>query len=200
MIHKPVLGVIGGIGSGKSLVADELARRGGRVIRGDHLGHEGLRQPEIREQVVRRWGPGVLDEKGEIDRRKVGAIVFADPAELKALEALLHPYIERRFREEIAAAQADPAVKLVVMDAAVMLEAGWDPLCDKVLYVHTPRPVRLQRLAEQRGWSEEQVVAREKAQLPLTEKMKRADLVIDNSGTREQTARQVERLLLGWVE
>src|SRR5207253_9155202 len=102
--RKPVLGLIGGIGSGKSRVADALARRGGRVIAGDLLGHEALRQPQVRDQVVGRWGRGVLNDQGEIDRRKVGAIVFADNAELRALEALTFPYIERRIAEEIARA------------------------------------------------------------------------------------------------
>src|SRR5262245_2345367 len=85
----PVIGLIGGIGSGKSRVAAEFACRGGRVISGDELGHEALRQPGIKEQVVRRWGPEVLNEKDDVDRRKLGAIVFADAAQRKALEALV---------------------------------------------------------------------------------------------------------------
>ena len=139
----------------------------------------------------------MLDEKGEINRRRLGARVFADPAELRALEAMVFPWIERRLREEIDAA-ANERVPLIVLDAAVMLEAGWDKVCDRILYVHTPREERLRRLAKQRGWTAKEVAARERAQLPLTEKVSRADHAIDNSGTPEELVRQVERLLLGW--
>src|SRR5438105_3251594 len=95
---KPVLGLIGGIGSGKSVVAEELARRGARIVSGDRLGHEALRQPDIRERIVERWGRGVLDAAGEIDRRKVGAIVFGEERERKALENIVFPYIEAGIR------------------------------------------------------------------------------------------------------
>src|SRR6266496_904490 len=99
MVRKPVIGLIGGIGSGKSRVAAEFARRGARVIAGDQLGHEALRQPDVKARIVERWGPGVLDTSGEVERRKVAAIVFADPAELRALEAIVFPWIERRIAE-----------------------------------------------------------------------------------------------------
>jgi len=188
---KPVVGLVGGMGSGKSRVAAEFARRGARVISGDELGHEGLRQPEIRDQVVGRWGPGVLDGDGHIDRRKLGGLVFADPAERRALEGLLFPWIERRFQEEIEAAKKDAAVPVVVLDAAIMLEAGWSRVCDRLVYIHAPRDVRLRRLAGQRGWTPKEVTARESAQMSLTEKASRADVAVDNSGSPGQLARQV---------
>src|SRR4051794_41100098 len=96
-----VIGLIGGIGSGKSRVAAEFARRGAKVISGDELGHEALRQPEILDRIVRRWGRDLLNEKGEVDRRRLGAIVFADVKELRLLEALVHPWIGKRLREEV---------------------------------------------------------------------------------------------------
>jgi dephospho-CoA kinase len=196
--RQPVLGLIGGMGSGKSLVAAEMARRGGRIISGDLAGHEALRQPDIKTRVVERWGQAVLDEKGDVDRRKLGAIVFADPAERKALEALVFPFIERRFREEAALAQQDPAVRFVILDAAIMLEAGWNNVCHRLVYVDSPAAVRLRRLAEQRGWSAKEVETREQAQMPLEEKRRRADAVIDNSGSPEATVRQIEGLLRQW--
>lgn len=195
---KLVLGLIGGIGSGKSLVAAALARSGAKVISGDQLGHEALRQPDIKARVVERWTKAVLDEHGDIDRRRLGRIVFADPAERRALETLVFPRIEEGFRRGIEAAASDPAVKLVVLDAAILLEAGWHRMCDEVIYVHAPRVLRLKRLAQQRGWSAKEVQAREQAQLPLTEKVSRADYVVDNSGTPEQTVQQVEDLLRSW--
>jgi dephospho-CoA kinase len=195
---KPVVGLVGGIGSGKSRVAAAFADRGARVIAGDDLAHEALRQPAFKEQVVRRWGPDVLDEHDEVRRRQLGAVVFADPEERRALEALVHPWIQERIRQELARAEADPAVRLVVLDAAIMLEAGWDAVCDRLVYVDAPRDVRLRRLAGQRGWSEKEVEARENAQLPLTAKAARADHVLDNSATPEHLNRQVDDLLRRW--
>ncbi|HYT94945.1 MAG TPA: dephospho-CoA kinase [Gemmataceae bacterium] len=196
--QKPVIGLIGGIGSGKSRVAAEFARRGARIIAGDQLGHEALRQPDVKARVVERWGPDVLDADGEVNRRKVAAIVFADTAQLRGLEAIVFPWIESRIAEEIARAQQDPAVALILLDAAVLLEAGWNKHCDWIVYVHTPRDTRLARLASQRGWTAKEVDARANAQLPLTEKVTRADFVVDNSGPLEATARQVDDLLRQW--
>jgi dephospho-CoA kinase len=192
---KPVVGLVGGIGSGKSLVAQLLAEQGGAVIDADHLGHEALRQPEVREQIVARWGTGVLREDGSVNRRAVAAIVFADPAERRALEALVFPWIERGIRAALAEADRDPRVRFVVLDAAILLETGWREVCDLVVFVDAPRAVRLGRLAAQRGWTEADVAARERAQFPLEEKKARADVVIDNSGDPAQTRRQVEQLV-----
>jgi dephospho-CoA kinase len=191
---KCVVGLVGGMGSGKSAVAAEFARRGARVVSGDTLGHEALRQPGIRDLVARSWGPDVLDEGGEINRRKLGAIVFRDPPQRQALEALVFPWIERGLHAAVAAAQADPQVPLVLVDAAIMLEAGWDQECDRIVYVHAPRDARLRRLAEQRGWTAKEVEARENAQMPLTDKVTRADYALDNSGPPEQLVRQVDDL------
>lgn len=193
-----VLGLIGGMGSGKSCVAKELKRRGAGVVVADQLGHEALRQPEIRDQVIGRWGREVLDAGGEVDRRKLGRLVFADPSERAALEALSFPYIRRRMQQEIAAAAGRPECRLVVLDAAVLLEAGWEDLCDGVVFVSAPRVERLRRLAEQRGWTAEEVTAREQAQWPLTDKLSRANDVIQNAGPVEDLPQQVDALLRRW--
>jgi dephospho-CoA kinase len=195
MNRKRVVGLIGGIGSGKSLVAEAFARHGARVISGDQLGHEALMQLPIKEQVVRRWGKDILDEQGQIVRRRLAALVFADPAELRALEALVFPWIERRIQEEIAAAQADPKVAFIVLDAAVMLEAGWNKVCDWLVYIDVPAEVRLRRLEQQRGWRAKEVTEREQAQMPLTLKKSRAAYTVDNSGSPEQTQQQVDQLV-----
>jgi dephospho-CoA kinase len=195
---KPVVGLIGGMGSGKSLVAELFRQRGAQVISGDLLGHEALRQPEILTQVVRRWGPQVLETDGMVSRARLAAIVFKDPKELRALEAMVFPWIERRIREEIAAAQARAEVRLIVLDAAVMLEAGWNKMCDWLVYVDAPRAERLRRLEEQRGWGAKEVQEREQMQMSVTDKASRADYALDNSGTPEQVHEQVDDLLRQW--
>jgi dephospho-CoA kinase len=195
MGQKLVIGLLGGMGCGKSRVAAEFARQGARVVNADQFGHEALRQPAIRDALVKRWGREILDESGEIVRGRVARIVFADETKRQTLETLVHPYIGQRIREEIDAAQADPSVRLVVLDAAIMLETGWDAMCDRLVYVHAPRDARLRRLADQRGWNAKEVDARENAQLSLTQKATRAHGAIDNSGSPEALARQVADLL-----
>ncbi|MFL5341890.1 MAG: dephospho-CoA kinase [Gemmataceae bacterium] len=195
--RKPVIGLVGGIGSGKSLVAQLLARRGGFPISADPIAHEALRDPGIRTKVVARFGAEVLGPDGEIVRKKLAGPVFADDSLRRELESWVFPWVECRVTEQVAQAEADAGVQFVILDAAVMLEAGWNNVCDGLIYVDAPREVRLARVAS-RGWSPEQVAAREQAQLPLAEKARRADAAIDNGGSAEQTARQIDELLTNW--
>lgn len=195
---KLVVGLIGGIGSGKSQVAAAFARHGARIIAGDQLAHAALRDPEVLAKVVGRWGQDALGAEGEIDRRALATIVFADPEELKALESITHPWIRGRLRAELEAARRDPNVPFIVLDAAIMLEAGWDDVCDRLVFIDAPRSVRLERLTRQRGWTEKEMDARERAQLPLTEKAIRADHVLDNSTSLEHLDRQVNDLVHLW--
>ena len=197
-MRKPVIGIVGGIGSGKSFVSAEFARHGGHVIAADPLGHEALRQAHLRDRVVERWGKETLDASGEIDRRALGRIVFANPKELRALEAITYPYIEERVAQEIAKAESDPTVRFVVLDAAVMLEAGWADRCDHIVYIDVPREVRLDRLMKHRGWTEAELARREANQMPLEEKRRNADAIIDNQGDGSDIGPQVERLLKQW--
>jgi dephospho-CoA kinase len=176
-------------------VAAELGRHGGMVISGDKLGHEALHDPAIKAAVIQRWGKGILDAEGSIDRQRLGKIVFADAKQRQALEVLSFPFIEHRIQEEIARAGDEHEASFIVLDAAVMLEAGWNKFCNRLVYVKVPRALRLQRLAEQRGFSEADVIARENAQWPDAEKEKWADFVIDNSGSPEQLICKVDDLV-----
>ncbi|HEV3144688.1 MAG TPA: dephospho-CoA kinase [Gemmataceae bacterium] len=196
-MNKPVIGLVGGIGSGKSLVAKLLAEHGGRIVSGDDAGHEALRQPDIRQKVVDRFGRGILDESGEIVRRKLAVIVFAQEQARKDLETLVFPWIEKELEKQIERARAEPDVRFVIVDAAVMLEAGWAWVCDRLIFVDAPREIRMRRLQE-RGWSVDQTEAREKAQWSLVQKRHQATAIIDNSGDRAETARQVEALVQKW--
>ncbi|HET6575548.1 MAG TPA: dephospho-CoA kinase [Fimbriiglobus sp.] len=196
--RKPVIGLVGGIGAGKSAAASAMACRGGRVVDGDRLGHAALELPDVKRQLVERWGKRVLKPNGAVNRRAIAGIVFDQPAELKALEAMVFPHIGRRAREEIVAAQADPAVRFVVLDAAVMLEAGWADACDRIVFVDASRGVRLARLAARSGWTQTEVAAREAAQLAPEAKRARADAVLTNDGTPAELQEHVDRLLGAW--
>ena len=196
----PVIGLIGGIGAGKSRVAELLAAEGAFVIDADTVGHALLDQRPVREQVVAQFGAGVLDRSGSpddpprIDRRALGAIVFASPAALEQLEAILHPPMRRTFERAIARAVRRGRARAVVLDAAILLEAQWNTLCDQVVLVDAPRDLRLARLAAARGWNEDVLAAREAAQWPLERKRALADAVVVNDAGAEPLAEQVHRL------
>jgi dephospho-CoA kinase len=197
----PVIGLVGGIGAGKSAVAARLAGLGAFVIDADRVGHALLDQRPVRELVVKRFGPTVLaadPPEGEgipprVDRRALGTVVFKNPTALKALEAILHPRMRRTFEKAIARVARRGGSKAVVLDAAVLFEAGWDGLCDRVLFVDAPRPSRLARLAAQRGWDEAAVAARESAQWPPERKKERADAVVSNAAGPDELAAEVDR-------
>lgn len=195
---KPVIGLVGAIGAGKSTAAKCFALRGGHVIDADKLGHEALKQPEIVAALVNRWGDRARKPDGGLDRREIGKIVFADSTERNTLEAVVFPYIEKRTREEIDAAQSNPAVAFVVLDAAVLLEAGWGEMVDKLVYLDAPRDVRVARLGARSGWTESELAARESAQWPAEEKKMRADAIVMNNAGPDALQEQVDRLLALW--
>jgi dephospho-CoA kinase len=196
--RKLLVGLVGGIGSGKSSVAAVLQQYGGRIIDADQLGHQALCQPAIHAAIVQRWGNAVLDDRGAINRRQLAEVVFTHPEERKALEALVHPWIGQAIRAAAEKALHDPSCRFVVLDAAIMLEAGWSKVCDKLIYVQSPPEQRLQRVARQRGWTAQDMQKRELAQLPLTEKAARADHILENTGSFEELHQQVEELLRCW--
>ena len=195
---KPVIGLVGAIGAGKSTAGRCFANRGGHVIDADALGHAALQRPEIVAELVRRWGERVRKADGALDRREIGRIVFADPAERNALESTVFPYIGERTQQEIARAQTNPAVAIVVLDAAVLLAAGWGELVDRLIYVDAPRELRIARLSARSGWSESELAAREAAQWPADAKKARADAVVVNGAEVTALAEQIDRLLARW--
>lgn len=199
-----VVGLTGAIGGGKSTAAALLARRGAFVIDADSVGHQVLNEPLIRARLIERFGPEILapaqDQAGRpIDRRALGAIVFADPAARRDLESIVHPVMRARFLAQIAQTLQSRSAPLIVLDAAILFEAGWDDLCDRIVYIDAPRAVRLDRVERSRGWTADRLLARERAQAPADDKIARADLVLDNDGDPAALDRGLDRLrdLLG---
>jgi dephospho-CoA kinase len=199
----PVIGLIGGIGSGKSEVASLLEGRGATVINADQVGHQLLDDPAVSSEIVARFGERVICDPARdgasgsrISRRALAAIVFADAEARRALESILHPRMRDRFVAtiEVARHAGDRRPRAVVLDAAVLLEAGWNDLCDLVVFVDAPRAERLDRVARQRGWTLETLRSREEAQWPCDVKRRHADLVIHNDGDLDFLRREVEGL------
>jgi dephospho-CoA kinase len=208
--RTPVIGLIGAIGGGKSRVAALLAARGAMVIDADSTGHRLLEEPSIRDRVIARFGPDIACHSGgpadneyrgrRINRQALAAIVFSDPTALRALEAVLHPLMRQEFLRIITRAASVDRPAAVVLDAAVLLEAGWQNLCDRVIFVDAPRRLRLERLREQRGWTAETLSAREQAQWPLDQKKRCADLVIANDADLETLERNVDRIWSNFLQ
>jgi dephospho-CoA kinase len=183
------IGLVGGIASGKSLVAEMLVDLGAALLDGDRTGHAVLAEdPDVHSALRERWGDSVFAADGSVNRSAIAKRVFGEGRDAEVdrryLESLLHPRIRQRLdrlREQYRA----EGRSAVVLDAPILLEAGWGPICDVVLMVDCLREVRLQR-ALRRGWSEEQFVRREQAQWPVDEKRRAADVVIQNDGTETE--------------
>ena len=155
-----MIGLIGGIGSGKSAVAAILAERGGVVIDADWVGHRAFTEPEVRDQIVARFGDCVLDRQGRRSRRSrklIGRLWVRSCLPIRKSGACSKrsciPGCATQFQSEIERLTRQDEARVIVLDAAILFEAGWDDLCDRVVFVDAPRSVRRQRVAKQRGWS-----------------------------------------------
>ena len=187
-----VIGLTGGIASGKSLVSQRLAELGALVIDADKLGHETYRQgTETYRAVIEAFGPEVVGPDGEIDRRALGAKVFGDPAARRKLEAVVWPAIRRLAQQRLDVLRRE-GTQVVVLEAAVLIEAGWTDIVDEVwLVVASPETARA-RLAGRNGLTAEQAGARIRAQLTNEERRPHAQVIIENDGSLEELRRAVD--------
>lgn len=183
-----VLGILGGIASGKSTVARMLESLGAVVVDADRLAHEALRDPKIHPELTALFGPGTVSREGEVDRAVIAASVFDDPELLAALEDLVHPVVRRRILQAIA---DNGHAEMVVVDAPLLVEAGLTDLVDAMLFVEAPRRVRSRRAAEHRSWSGAELERRELRQMPVGKKRRQAGYVVENDGSIEDLRARV---------
>jgi dephospho-CoA kinase len=189
------VGLMGGIGSGKSTVTKILAELGAPVIDADKVGHAiytpgGPAYPDM----IEAFGDGILAPDKTIDRKKLGPIVFADPAALKRLNSIVHPKMFLRMREMIAETRAAGEGRPIVVEAAILIEANWQPLFNEIWLVVTARERVIERIERDRGMNPEQTEARIKAQLSDDERRKHATTVITNDATIEDLRMKVAQL------
>ena len=198
-----IIGILGGVASGKSVVANRMRELGAEVLDADVVAHEVLNEEEVQSAIRRRFGDAVFTLDGQVARRELAKVVFADDEAgrkaLADLEAIMHPRIGARLDERMREIQAAGEAKSIVLDAAVMMKAGWHRLCDALLFVEVSPAVRVER-SKTRGWSDKEVTAREARQTPVDQKRAAADVVIDNSGELSDTFAQIDRFWDAFVE
>jgi dephospho-CoA kinase len=185
------VGLTGGIATGKSFVGSALAGYGCMIVHADELGHAVLAPGgEAFDAVVQEFGREILTSEGTIDRRALAARVFADPEQLARLNALVHPSVIRRENESIADFRASHPDGIAVVEAAILIETGSYSRFDKMILVTCSEQQQVERALRREGALEKDIRARISRQMPLAEKRKYADFVIDTSGEKEDTLRQ----------
>ncbi len=198
MTNLVVLGLLGGIGSGKSTVARLFEELGAVVLDADFMARAELEREPAKSAILKEFGPGLLNENGRIDRERLGDLVFRDPERLRRLNSIVHPLVRREIRrrlEELRAAPgATPGALLVLLDVPLLLESELNALCDQRLFVDAPLELRLERVRLHRGWSTDELERREKNQKSIDEKRARADYKVINDGALAPVRAQVRAI------
>jgi len=191
--EKPVIGIVGGIGSGKSTIAAEFAKLGCKVIDADRIAHDLLDESSVREKVTSLFGQAVLDSSGKINREKLAKVVFTDVQMLESLNRIIHPPVLQRTQELIDKFDSQDQVKAIVLDMPLLVEVGWHKKCDKLIFVNCEKNLRLQR-AKNMGFDKNQVKIRENFQISLDNKASLADNTIENNSDFSAIVRQVTEI------
>jgi len=186
---------MGGPGSGKSTIARLFAELGCAIIDADRLAHDALQLDVVKQRVREQWGDSVFNADGTIDRSALGRIVFADPAGLRDLEAIIHPRVHEGRTRERKLHRDNPAVVAIVEDCPLLLERKLDQQCDKLVFVDTPDAIRLQRVQSARRWGAGELKKRDEQQLSLDIKRQAADYVIRNDQDLAHAREQARHVL-----
>jgi dephospho-CoA kinase len=191
-IPNKLAGLTGGIASGKSTASAMLAEAGAHIVDADHIAREVVQKgtPAWRA-IVAHYGPRILRPDGQIDREALGALVFHDPDAKEALNRMVHPAVGEKMQAEIQRLAARYPEDLLVLDVPLLIESGWHAFLPLVILVYVPESVQKTRLMRRDGLSSTDAEARIRAQMPIEAKRAHADYIIDNSGSREATRRQV---------
>jgi len=188
---KMILGLTGSFGSGKSTVAGMLRACGASVLDADKIAHRCLSRGTVTyKKILSIFGTRILNRNKKIDRKRLAAVVFGNKALLKILNKIIHPQVISIIKEKLRRCDK----KIIVIDAPLLIEAGLRRIADKLIVVKTSRPQQIKRIQKRMRLGREEISKRIKAQIPLQCKVRLADFVIDNNGTRKQTQRQVKEI------
>ena len=193
--NKPIIGIAGGIGSGKTLVASMFADLNCLVVNSDEMVRQAYKDPGVKQALRQWWGKLVFDPTGEVDRSAVARKIFTLPSERQRLERLIHPIVNEHRKAVMNQAAADPRIVAFVWDTPLLFETELNKLCDSVIFVEAPIELRVQRLKEGRGWDQAELERRENSQMPLDKKKRIADYVIVNAADADQARGQVREVL-----
>ncbi len=188
---KPVIGIVGGVCSGKSTVAAELAKLGCAVIDADEIAHQLLEDERLRGRIVGLFGEGVLGSQGKVSRSKLAEIVFADAGKLESLDAILHPPVLARVEELIGRYEGQPEVRAIVLDMPLLVEVGWDKRCNYVIFVDCGEQTRLERGLKTGLFGAAGLKIRENLQISLDKKRRIADTIVDNNSDLSYLSGQI---------
>jgi len=188
---KPIVGIVGGIGSGKSTVAAEFAKLGCKVIDADRIAHELLDSSAVREKIISLFGNDILGSEGEIDHKKLADIVFVDADKLSRLNSVVHPLVLNRAEELIEQYNRQNQVKAIVLDMPLLVEVGWAKRCDRLIFVDCKQKIRADRAQKMGTFNKNQHKIRENFQISLDNKLSTADNIIDNNSGFLALAKQV---------
>ena len=188
---KPIIGILGGIGSGKSTVTGEFVKLGCKAIDADRIVHQLLEHEPVKKQIAASFGTDIFDSAGKIDRRKLADIVFSDGNKLSLLNSIIHPLVLVRAEELIERYKSEPGVKAIVLDMPLLVEVGWEKLCDKLVFVDCKPQIRAERAKKTGIFSKNQLKIRENFQISLDKKQNITDNTIDNNSDFPALVRQV---------
>jgi dephospho-CoA kinase len=191
-----IIGITGGLATGKSTVSDILRKQNHVVICADAIAHDVVKKEKpAYNKIIRFFGTTILTPNKDINRHELAKIVFSNSTKLHKLEEIIHPHVRREIKNLITFFK-DKGFELIFIDVPLLFEAGFDKLCDKTLCISSPKNIQLRRVKEFRGWNRKNALSRMMTQMPLKEKAKRADYVIKNTGSKED----LENLVVAWLE
>jgi dephospho-CoA kinase len=192
---KPIIGIAGGIGSGKSTVARLFGEMGCLVLSADEHVRDAYRDPAVRAALRERWGDEIFDNAGELNRKVLARIVFENPDEKKRLEELIHPLVAAKRNEAMRESADDAQVLAYVWDIPLLFEVGLEGQSDAIVFVEAPFEKRLERVKSTRGWDETELHKREKLQHPLDNKRQMSNYIVENTADVGFARRQVREVL-----
>jgi len=187
-----VIGIAGGIASGKSTIAEMLESLGADIIDADKICHRLINTKDIACKITKRWGDHILDDHGKVKRHMLAEIVFSEREEVSALNSIIHPKAIKEIKSRVAKLQAEAATKAIVLDAALVVESNLIDICDIMLFVDTKKNRCKTRVHNSRKWPLDEITKREKFQGLLQQKREIADVVINNNHSKEDTLYQVK--------